>query len=49
MMVATSDLPHFEADLGGSIPRWLAISGAKDLPHITLERLRERVQAAVKQ
>jgi len=44
----TKVLYQVEADLGGSIPRWLAISGAKDLPHITLERLRERVEQAIK-
>jgi hypothetical protein len=43
----TKILYQVEADLGGSIPRWLAISGAKDLPHITLERLRERVEHGV--
>lgn len=40
----TKVLYQVEADLGGQIPRWLAISGAKDLPHITLKRLRERVE-----
>lgn len=44
----TKVLYQVEADLGGNIPRWLAISGAKDLPHITLERLRERVEQAMK-
>lgn len=32
-----------ESDIGGSIPKWLANLAAKDLPHITLERLRKRV------
>jgi len=42
----TKVLYQVEADLGGNIPRWLAINGAKDMPHITLERLRERVERA---
>jgi hypothetical protein len=32
-----------ETDIGGSIPKWLAIRAAKDLPRITLVKLRERV------
>ena len=34
------------AELGGSIPRWLALSGARDLPHHTLDGLRTRVESA---
>ncbi len=32
------------ADVGGSIPRWLAERVAKDMPHKTLSALRERVK-----
>jgi hypothetical protein len=32
--------------MGGSIPRWLAVAGARDLPHHTLDRLRDRVQSS---
>jgi hypothetical protein len=36
------------AELGGSVPRWLAVRGARDLPHVTLLKLRERVEAVSK-
>ena len=42
----TKIMYQVEADLGGSIPRWLARSGARDLPHHTLDRLRSRVESA---
>jgi hypothetical protein len=32
-----------EADVGGSLPRWLADRIAKELPYETLSRLRERL------
>jgi hypothetical protein len=32
-----------ESDIGGSIPKWLAVRATKDLPRITLVSLRERV------
>ncbi|MDB4989324.1 MAG: Collagenase [Myxococcaceae bacterium] len=32
-----------ESDIGGSIPKWLAVRATKDLPHITLVKLKERV------
>jgi hypothetical protein len=35
-----------EADPGGSVPRWLAVRAARDLPYETLSRLRARVQKA---
>jgi hypothetical protein len=35
-----------EADIGGNIPSWLAARSAKDLPYITLLKLRERVEGA---
>jgi hypothetical protein len=37
-------LYQVEADIGGSIPGWLAARAAKDLPYHTLLRLRERVE-----
>lgn len=37
-------LYQVEADIGGSIPGWLAARSAKDLPHITLLNLRARVE-----
>lgn len=33
------------SDIGGSVPKWMANLAAKDLPHTTLSRLRERVMA----
>lgn len=41
----TKVLYQVESDAGGSLPRWLAIFGAKALPYETLNRLRERVEA----
>jgi hypothetical protein len=41
----TKVLYQVETDAGGSLPRWLAIFGAKALPYETLNRLRERVEA----
>lgn len=41
----TKVLYQVEADIGGSIPKWLAALGAKDLPYRTLSKLRERVMA----
>ncbi|MDB4972296.1 MAG: Collagenase [Myxococcaceae bacterium] len=32
-----------ESDIGGSIPKWLAARATKDLPRITLVKLKERV------
>lgn len=32
-----------ESDIGGSIPKWLAVRATKDLPRITLVKLKERV------
>jgi hypothetical protein len=40
----TKVLYQVETDAGGSLPRWLAIFGAKALPYETLNRLRERVE-----
>lgn len=40
----TKVMYQVEADVGGSLPRWLARAGAKDLPHVTLEKLRARVE-----
>ncbi|MET0344019.1 MAG: START domain-containing protein [Polyangiales bacterium] len=37
-----------EADPGGSLPRWLAVRVARDLPFETLSRLRARVRKAGK-
>ena len=33
------------AEMGGNIPRWLAVAGARDLPHYTLDALRSRVES----
>lgn len=44
----TKIMYQVEADLGGSIPRWLAVRGARDLPHVTLLKLRERVESVKK-
>jgi hypothetical protein len=33
----TKVLYQVEADLGGSIPHWLAVAGAKDMPFLTLD------------
>ncbi len=37
-----------EADPGGSLPRWLAVRVARDLPFETLSRLRARVRKTAK-
>ena len=39
----TTVVYEVESDIGGSIPTWLANLAAKDLPRITLKRLRARV------
>ncbi len=39
----TKVLYEAESDIGGSIPLWLVNLASKDLPHITLDRLRRRV------
>jgi hypothetical protein len=39
----TKILYQAESDIGGSIPTWLVNIASKDLPHITLAKLRERV------
>lgn len=39
----TKVLYEVEADIGGSIPKWLSEKASKDLPYITLSRLRDRV------
>jgi hypothetical protein len=44
----TKILYQVEAELGGSIPRWIAVRGARDLPHVTLLKLRERVESVTK-
>jgi hypothetical protein len=41
----TKIIYQVEAEMGGSIPRWLAVAGARDLPHYTLEALRSRVES----
>lgn len=40
----TKVLYEVEADIGGSIPKWLAKAAARDLPYTTLLKLRERVE-----
>ncbi len=40
----TKILYQVESDPGGSLPRWLAIMGAKSLPYETLNRLRKLVE-----
>jgi hypothetical protein len=40
----TKVLYQVEADIGGSIPKWLAKRAARDLPYVTLRKLRERVE-----
>ncbi|HEX5661502.1 MAG TPA: START domain-containing protein [Polyangiales bacterium] len=40
----TKVLYQVEADIGGSIPKWLAKRAARDLPYTTLLKLRERVE-----
>jgi hypothetical protein len=40
----TKVLYQVEADIGGSIPKWLAKRAARDLPYTTLRKLRERVE-----
>jgi hypothetical protein len=40
----TKVLYQVEADVGGSIPEWIADQVAKDLPYYTLLSLRERVE-----
>jgi len=42
----TKILYQVETDAGGSLPRWLAIYGAKALPYETLSRLRGRVEGS---
>jgi hypothetical protein len=42
----TKVLYQVEADIGGSIPEWLAREVARDLPYYTLLSLRERVEYA---
>ena len=44
----TKIMYQVEAELGGSIPRWIAVRGARDLPHVTLLKLRERVESVTK-
>jgi hypothetical protein len=44
----TKILYQVEAELGGSVPRWMAVRGARDLPHVTLQKLRERVEDVIK-
>jgi len=44
----TKVLYEVEADIGGSIPKWLAEKASKDLPYITLSRLRDRVMERAK-
>ena len=44
----TKIMYQVEAELGGSIPRWIAVRGARDLPHTTLLKLRERVESVIK-
>lgn len=39
----TKVLYEVEADIGGSIPKWLSEKASKDLPYITLSALRDRV------
>jgi START domain len=41
----TKVLYQVEADLGGSIPTWLANVGARDMPYHTLSSLRERAES----
>lgn len=38
-----------EADVGGSVPRWMAQIVARDMPYETLSRLRERVRGTGRQ
>lgn len=38
-------LYQVEADIGGSVPSWIANRYARDLPRVTLLKLRERVEA----
>jgi hypothetical protein len=42
----TKVLYQVEADIGGSIPKWLSALAAQDLPYRTLSKLRERVEAS---
>jgi len=39
----TKIMYQVESDIGGSIPKWLAVRATKDLPRITLVKLKERV------
>lgn len=39
----TKVMYQVESDIGGSIPKWLAVRATKDLPRITLVKLKERV------
>ncbi len=45
----TKVLYEVEADIGGSIPLWIAKKASKDLPYITLSALRTRVMQRAKQ
>jgi hypothetical protein len=36
------------SDIGGKVPTWMANLAARDLPHLTLARLRDRVMATLK-
>jgi hypothetical protein len=36
-----------EADVGGSVPRWMAERVARDMPYETLSRLRQRVASSI--
>jgi len=44
----TKVLYEVEADIGGSIPKWLSKKASKDLPYITLSALRDRVMERAK-
>ncbi len=44
----TKVLYEVEADIGGSIPKWLSKKASKDLPYITLSALRKRVMERAK-
>jgi hypothetical protein len=38
---------QIESDIGGSIPAWLAKRAAKELPYVTLSKLRDRVAGKI--
>lgn len=40
---STKVVYQVEADVGGSVPKWMAARVARDMPYETLSRLRERV------